>query len=517
MALLGWSLPLIFLPGLMVIILSGNGCHGDKGCPPPTHSFNFSVLPVADSTDQVQEVMFMGVVGPFDEKRVCKIKCIDGRWVGPLCSLQQDSNRFQSMFRPCHVHNIPKHTIITYKQRQITPSPELEFPHGSVINGRCQQPGRYKLLGDAILTCTNASWKGKLPVCIQSNYFTNYSDSAPPALEWSIAGGRGMVDVAGSLVLLPGSILHLDCLYPRLHGNPNWAWTSAYRQYPTGWAINRQERELRYRLSLYYAKTDDSGVFTCTTPNGRDNYLHILVKEVSCAPVSSSELLKVEGDSVGLGDTISFSCPTGYYLNGPNKLTCLPSGEWSAPIPECLVIHCPVLTPSDPRLRLHSNNTTYLGSSVFSCLPGFMLEGPEVITCTANGTWSYPVPTCREVICEEVKAPAHGSVKYPLSRRVGDSVFFTCNPGYVLRGHSLAFCTQSGTWSHSSPTCLESCIHPGEPEHGHVSPRRPRYHVGATVLVTCKPGYRPAGPDRLTCLAIRRWSAPLTICVPSFG
>lgn len=37
---------------------------------------------------------------------------------------------------------------------------------------------------------------------------------------------------------------------------------------------------MRYRLSLYYAKTDDSGIFTCTAPTGHDNYLHILVKGV---------------------------------------------------------------------------------------------------------------------------------------------------------------------------------------------------------------------------------------------
>ena len=32
-------------------------------------------------------------------------------------------------------------------------------------------------------------------------------------------GGQGRVDASGELVLLPGSILHLDCLFPRLHGN----------------------------------------------------------------------------------------------------------------------------------------------------------------------------------------------------------------------------------------------------------------------------------------------------------
>lgn len=51
-----------------------------------------------------------------------------------------------------------------------------------------------------------------------------------------------MLDVAGSLVLLPGSILHLDCLYPRLHGNPTWAWTSSYRQYPTGKLLSSGKR-----------------------------------------------------------------------------------------------------------------------------------------------------------------------------------------------------------------------------------------------------------------------------------
>ncbi|XP_037798368.1 locomotion-related protein Hikaru genki-like [Penaeus monodon] len=508
-----WTVPIALALGALL----HHGCRGE-GCPPPTHTFNFSVLPVADHTDQVQEVMFMGVVGPFDEKRVCKIKCVDGRWVGPLCSMQHDSGRFQSMFRPCHVHNIPKHTVITYKDRQITPSPELEFPHESVISGRCEEPGRFKLLGDSRLTCNNAKWKGRFPVCIHTNHFTNYSDDAPPALEWSVAGGQGMLDVAGSLVLLPGSILHLDCLYPRLHGNPTWAWTSSYRQYPTGWAISRLERELRYRLSLYYAKPDDSGTFTCSAPTGHDNYLHILVKGVSCPPIAGDGVLEVHGDSVGLGTTITFSCPLGYYLNGAGQLTCLPSGEWSSVPPRCLVVQCPVLAPDDPRLQLEESNTTYTGSAQFSCVPGFKLVGHRVVHCTANGTWSHDLPLCKEVLCRAVRSPDHGQVTgATITRKVGEAITYTCDAGYVVRGHSLAFCTQEGSWSHPPPQCVESCAHPGEPQHGHVSPRRPRYHIGATVLVTCRPGYRPAGPDRLTCLHTRRWSSPVTRCVPSFG
>ncbi|XP_050722361.1 locomotion-related protein Hikaru genki-like isoform X1 [Eriocheir sinensis] len=511
--------PTLALTCLLATLLQ-QGCRGEgggEGCPPPTHTFNMSVLPVADPTDKVQEVMFMGVVGPYDEKRVCKIKCVSGRWVGPLCSLEHDSSRFQSMFRPCTIQTLAKHTVLTYRGRHITPSPELEFPHGSEVAARCDTPGKFKLLGDSTLTCTNAKWTGRFPVCVHTNYYSNYSVDAPPALDWSVAGGEGGVDASGGLMLLPGSILHLDCLFPRLHGNPTWTWTSSYRQYPTGWAINRLERELRYRLSLYYAKTEDTGTFTCTAPSGHDNHLSITVKDVSCPPVIGDEPLQVHGDSVTLGAALTFSCPEGHHLSGAVKVTCLPSGEWSSTAPRCQVVRCPAPATEEPSLQLRTANTSYQGRAEFTCLSGFRLSGQSVLHCTANGTWSDPVPTCHEVLCPVVHPPQHGQVTGATTRRVGDAITFTCSPGFVARGHALAFCTHEGVWSHPVPQCVRSCSHPGEPEHGRVSPRRPRYHVGATLLVTCRPGYRPAGPDRITCLHTRRWSAPLTRCVPAIG
>lgn len=34
----------------------------------------------------VLQVKFPGLIGPLNERLICKIKCIDGNWVGPLCS-----------------------------------------------------------------------------------------------------------------------------------------------------------------------------------------------------------------------------------------------------------------------------------------------------------------------------------------------------------------------------------------------------------------------------------------------
>ncbi|CAL4059863.1 unnamed protein product, partial [Meganyctiphanes norvegica] len=88
-------------------------------CPPPHQSFNFSLLPLISHSDQIQEVLFMGVVGPWDEKKVCKIKCINDRWVGPLCSMDSNSTRFTPMQRPCHVRGIPINTIFTYRDKEV--------------------------------------------------------------------------------------------------------------------------------------------------------------------------------------------------------------------------------------------------------------------------------------------------------------------------------------------------------------------------------------------------------------
>lgn len=41
----------------------------------------------------IREVKFFGEIGPLGEQRLCKIKCIAGQWVGPLCSDQQGNKK----------------------------------------------------------------------------------------------------------------------------------------------------------------------------------------------------------------------------------------------------------------------------------------------------------------------------------------------------------------------------------------------------------------------------------------
>jgi hypothetical protein len=52
-----------------------------------------------------------------------------------------------------------------------------------------------------------------------------------------------------------------------------------YRKYPEGWTTDPgRDSQLEYRLSIYHASRDDSGVFTCVTPTRHTHAVEILVK-----------------------------------------------------------------------------------------------------------------------------------------------------------------------------------------------------------------------------------------------
>ncbi|KAA0192257.1 hypothetical protein HAZT_HAZT008943 [Hyalella azteca] len=301
-----------------------------------------------------------------------------------------------------------------------------------------------------------------------------------------------------------------------------------------GWSLSSSERDLHYRLSVYYARQHDSGTFTCTAPSALTNSITILVKELRCAelvvarsvPESAlpavvfgrrqtrgDDRVIVAGSGTTMGSSRFFTCFDGYVLNGPQQMTCLPSVP-----PACEVVRCPALPPLPPLVRLRHLSLTAGGVALFACPLSYALTAAPSIVCLTNGTWSAPVPHCKEVVCPAPESPEHGSVSTAALRRVGDVAVYSCDEAFVLQGPRIVTCTNAGTWSKPKPNCewdcVISCQSPGNPRNGRVSPRLLRYRLEAQLLVSCSPGYRPAGPDRLKCLRTGKWSAPLPPCVP---
>lgn len=68
---------------------------------------------------EVSEVRFPAEVGPLGTHRLCKIKCIEGMWQGPLCAAPDEGEtgllKFEPLYKRCVVDQIPPHSLLSYK------------------------------------------------------------------------------------------------------------------------------------------------------------------------------------------------------------------------------------------------------------------------------------------------------------------------------------------------------------------------------------------------------------------
>lgn len=87
--------------------------------------------------------------------------------------------------------------------------------------------------------------------------FIFITEDAPPTILIRIPAGSASVEPSGVLAVYPGSTLHLECLFSRRLGSPDWTWTSPLGQYLTG-EQNKSFTITRAVSShqLFYNKTD---------------------------------------------------------------------------------------------------------------------------------------------------------------------------------------------------------------------------------------------------------------------
>ena len=95
----------------------------------------------------------------------------------------------------------------------------------------------------------------------------------------------------------------------------------------SGWVIHPRMRNSHYRLSIIYAKLEDSGTYTCSTPHGQHNSLAVIVTTLSCPIIHTSDTLRGNTTDIFIGTVVAFSCPTGFVLLGEDTLECRDDGK----------------------------------------------------------------------------------------------------------------------------------------------------------------------------------------------
>ncbi|GAB6024202.1 hypothetical protein CHUAL_008903 [Chamberlinius hualienensis] len=470
------------------------------------------------------EVHFNCITGITGERSSWKIVCEDGKWVGMLhvCETGELNEEFQYLLnKSCIYRNTEPNLMTFYGDMKVTD--ELtEFPPGAEIVSRCSDIGKYALIGSVRRRCINGEWDGVKPACFGLSQENDYALEKPPTILFRHQLGPIAQSNDGKLIVYPGTILHLECLWLRKYGTPKWETTHSYRKYPEGWTGETgRDSQLEYRLSVYHAQRDDSGVYTCTTPMGHRHSVELIVRAVHCPRLPERNGLHSSTLSNKMNTKVVFSCKNSNALIGAEQATCLPSGNWSNPTPICESVRCPgtILLPN-PTLKIQILSREVGGRAVFSCKQGHSLRGPTEAFCEMTGLWSLPFPTCEsqhlsaEVRCTPPAVPENGYTQNSGIHKAGDVVQYSCNQGYMMEGQAIIVCQENGRWSGAIPKCLQACTYPGTTIGGTISVVKFYYSVGESVTFECTKGLQLRGARMLRCQANGKWSNAIPLCVP---
>ncbi|KAL7848339.1 hypothetical protein AOLI_G00230570 [Acnodon oligacanthus] len=165
------------------------------------------------------------------------------------------------------------------------------------------------------------------------------------------------------------------------------------------------------------------------------------------------------------GTVVTYQCYPGFQVVGSEILMCQWDLTWSGDVPSCEK----VMTCQDPGLvehgrRVLTGSRFTVGSSVqYVCNKGYSLSGPGVLTCysrdTADPKWSERLPKCVPERYEPCSNPGAPSTAVQSSEKAffqaGETLTFTCRPGYQLQGEATIRCLPGhpSQWSGIPPAC----------------------------------------------------------------
>ncbi|KFQ36098.1 C4b-binding protein alpha chain, partial [Mesitornis unicolor] len=219
-----------------------------------------------------------------------------------------------------------------------------------------------------------------------------------------------------------------------------------------------------------------------------------------------------------------------FSLIGPATIFCEynteSNGVWSQPLPQCKVVKCDnPKVKSGRKTAGFGPSYSYRDSVMFECDPGYFMIGPEVITCGENSTWFPPKPTCEkitEVLCGAPKI-THGVVIPAKSvYGEGESVQIKCNAHCIFPDGAeelTVTCRGQNMWS-SVQNCTCGPVSSGftpDIHHGRViDGQKPSYSIGDFITIECYAGYTLHGEARIQYIGENQWVPGVPTCQLSF-
>ena len=92
---------------------------------------------------------------------------------------------------------------------------------GHTLTQRCSDIGKFQFSGSVRRTCAGGDFDGDPAECLGLNQHFDYSKSKPPTILFRYDGSITQTN-DGRLMVYPGTTLHMECLFQKMHGTPSW-------------------------------------------------------------------------------------------------------------------------------------------------------------------------------------------------------------------------------------------------------------------------------------------------------
>ncbi|XP_028910838.1 sushi, von Willebrand factor type A, EGF and pentraxin domain-containing protein 1 isoform X8 [Ornithorhynchus anatinus] len=366
-----------------------------------------------------------------------------------------------------------------------------DFYAGSTVTYQCNNG--YYLLGDSRMFCTdNGSWNGISPSCLDVDECAVGSDCDEHASCHNTNGSYVCTCIPPYTGNGKKCAEPIKCKDP---GNPENGHSFG--------EIFSVGSEVTFSCEEGYQLMGVSKL-TCLE-SGEWNHLIPYCEAVTCGGPVTPENGGVEGSIFTFGNKVTYSCNKGYNMVGGKEALCLASGTWSHSPPKCELVKCS--SPQDiVNGKYILSGVTYLSTASYSCNSGYSLQGTAVLHCEASAQWNEVPPSCELVSCgppPAIKDAATSRSNFTF----GNKVTYTCKEGYTLVGPETIECLANGKWSVSNQQCLAvSCDEP--PNVDHASPETAHRLFGDIAFYYCSDGYSLAGNAQLLCNAQGQWVPP---------